>query len=101
MVSLCWSNSISVHLNPEHEDGIAEPEYHSTPKNYYRQIYYENIDFISSFILKKFDQPGLKTYTVLQDLLLKAAKGVSYQEELKFVAKVYKDDFNVAFLKVQ
>ena len=84
-----------------HEDGIAEPEYHSTPKSYYRQIYYETIDLISSFILKRFDQPGLKTYKVLQDLLLNAAKGVPYDEELKVVINFYKDDFNVASLKVQ
>ena len=84
-----------------HEDGIAEPEYHSTPKSYYRQIYYETIDLISSFILKRFDQPGLKTYKVLRDLLLNAAKGVPYDEELKVVINFYKDDFNVASLKVQ
>ena len=80
-----------------HEDGIAEPEY-STPKSYYRQIYYQTIDLISSFILKRFDRPGLKTYKVLQDLLLNVAKEVPYDEELKFVTNFYKDDFNVATL---
>ena len=53
------------------------------------------------FILQRFDQPGLKTYKVLQDLLLNAAKGVPYDEELKVVTNFYKDDFNVASLKVQ
>ena len=84
-----------------YEDGIAEPEYSSTPKGYYKQMYYETIDLISSFILKRFDQPGLRTYRVLQDLLLNAAKGVPYDEELKIVTDFYKDDFNEASLKVQ
>ena len=37
----------------------------------------------------------------MQDLLLNAAKGVSYDEELKVVTDFYKDDFNEASLKVQ
>ena len=35
-------------------------------------VFLETIDLISSFILQRFDQPGLKTYQVLQDLLLNA-----------------------------
>ena len=80
---------------------MALQNLNSTPKSYYRQIYYETLDLISSFILQRFDQPGLKTYKVLQDLLLNVAKGVPYDEELKVVTNFYKDDFNVASLKVQ
>ena len=36
----------------------------------------------------------------MQDLLLNAAKGVSYDEELKVVTNFYKDNFNEASLKV-
>ena len=46
-----------------HEDDNAETEYHSTPKSYYRQMYYETIDLMSSFILKRFDQPDLQSFT--------------------------------------
>ena len=81
-----------------YEDGIAEAEYCSIQKSYYRQVNYETIDLISSFILQRFDQPGLKTYQVLQDLLLNAAKEVPHDEELKVVTNFYKDDFNEASL---
>ena len=36
----------------------------------------------------------------MQDFLLNAAKGVSYDEELKVVTNFYKDNFNEASLKV-
>jgi len=82
------------------DDGTATPEFHSTPKTYYRQIYYETIDLAASFILQWFDQPGLKTYRILQDLFFKAAMNESYDEEFKLVIEFYKEDFNKASLKV-
>ena len=84
-----------------YEDGIGPSDFPSCPKTYYRQIYYETLDLISSFILQRFDQPGFRTYHVLQDLILNAAKGASYEEELETVANFYKDDFHRASLKVQ
>jgi len=79
------------------DDGTAAPEFHPAPKTYYRQIYYETIDLAASFILQWFDQPALKTYRILQDLLFKAAMN----DEFKFVIEFYKEDFNEASLKVQ
>ena len=64
-----------------YEDGAASSEFPSCPKAYYKQIYYETLDLIVSFILQRFDQPGFRTYRTLQDLILNAAKGVSYEEE--------------------
>lgn len=68
-----------------HEDGTTPPKFHSCPKNYCRQIYYETLDLISSFILQRFDQPGFRTY---RDLILNAAKGASYEEKLRVVTKM-------------
>ena len=70
-----------------YEDGIAPSVFLSCPKSHYRQIYYEAPDLISSFILQRFDQPGFRTYRVLQDLILNAAKGASYEEELQIVTR--------------
>ena len=68
-----------------YEDGAASSEFPSCPKAYYKQIYYETLDLIVSFILQRFDQRGFRTYHTLQDLILNAAKGVSYEEELQAV----------------
>ena len=84
-----------------YEDGAASSEFPSCPKAYYKQIYYETLDLIVSFILQRFDQPGFRTYRTLQDLILNAAKGVSYEEELQAVTNFYKDDFHEVTLKVQ
>ena len=56
---------------------------------------------IASFISQRFNQPGFKTYKILQDLLLKAAGNGSYNDELKAVIEFYQDDFNEASLKAQ
>jgi len=56
-----------------YEDGAAPSEFPSCPKAHYRQIYYQTLDLITSFILQRFDQPGYRTYCVLQDLILNAA----------------------------
>ena len=66
----------------KYEDGVALSEFPSCPKAHYKQIYYETLDLITSFILQRFDQPGFRTYSVLQDLILNAAKGTSYEGDL-------------------
>ena len=38
-----------------YEDGNAEAEFHSTPKDYYRQIYYEALDLIVQSIKDRFE----------------------------------------------
>ena len=43
------------------DDDIAEPEFLSDCKQYYRQMYYESLDLIISCIKDRFDQIGYKT----------------------------------------
>ena len=88
-------------MSARYEDGITPSDFPSCPKTHHRQIYYETLDLISSFILQRFDQSGFRTYHVLQDLILNAAKGASHEEELQTVTSFYKDDFHEASLKVQ
>ena len=59
----------------------------------YSQHYFECIDFIVSAIKDQFDQPGYKTLEQLENLLIKAAKGEEYKNELAFVLDRYGDDF--------
>ena len=70
-------------------------------KSYYQQQYFEVLDFIVSFIKERFNQPGYATYTRLQDLLLKAATGVSYESDLQYVTNFYGTDLNKYTLDTQ
>ena len=54
-----------------------------------------------SAIKSCFDQPGYHVYSKLEELVLKAAKKESFEEELKFLIDFYKDDFNEGQLRVQ
>lgn len=74
--------------------GDAEPEHPATPHDHYKRIYFEALDLIINCIKSRFDQPGYRVYSQLQQLLFKAAKGEEYQSELQFVRSFYGDDFS-------
>lgn len=71
------------------------------PKEHYHKEYYECFDLIVAFIEKRFDQPGMKTLGNLENLILKAARKESYEEELKYIIEFYKDDFTEESLSSQ
>ena len=54
------------------EDGAAAAEFPSSPKDMYRQVYFEAHDLLVHAIADRFDQPGYRMYHCLQDLLFKA-----------------------------
>ena len=79
---------------PRHlEVGCGESFHPSTAKEFYSQQYFECLDFITSAIQDRFDQPGYKTLIQLENLLLKAARGDVYTNELASVIDRYGDDF--------
>jgi hypothetical protein len=86
---------------PRYEDGKAAPEFHSTPKDYYRSIYYEALDLITQTIKDRFDQPGYRVYQCLENLLLKAAKQEDFSEELKLAVTTYGSDIHESNLTMQ
>ena len=54
------------------DDGDHNSHYHhETPKEYYRQLYYEAIDNTTRCLVDRFDQPGYKKYCQLEQLLIK------------------------------
>lgn len=75
------------------DDGTSAGDFHSTPKEYYRQ-HYQAINMIVMCITDRFDQPGYKVYSEVEQLLLKACKEAEFDSELKSVCSFYKDDFN-------
>ena len=87
---------------PRHlEVGSGEAFYPSTPKQFYSQHYFECLDFVVNAVKDRFDQPGYKTLKQLENLLLKAAQGEEYKDELGFVIDQYGDDFTTSSLTTQ
>ena len=75
--------------------------FHVSPDDYYRQIYFEALDHVIGAIRDRFDQPGYKTYRNLEELVLKACKGESYNAELDTVCSFYGSDLSKAQLEAQ
>lgn len=82
------------------EHGSAAPEFPSNPFEHYKIIYFEALDLITSCIDSRFEQPGYKVYSQLEELLIKSAKGYEYQSEYEFITGFYGSDFS-STLKVQ
>ena len=74
------------------QTGTSAEEFHATPEDQYRAIYFEVLNHVTSAIKQRFDQPGYRVYRTIQDLVLKAAQGDDYVEELDAVVKVYGND---------
>ena len=80
------------------EPGSGISHHHDTPKDLFRQNYFEC--FVTC-IRDRFNQPGYKVLKNLKDLLLKASRNESYDTELQFVLDLYKDDFQPSSLRTQ
>lgn len=83
------------------EEGVSAGEFHETPKQYYRQHYFEAIDLIVNCTQDRFNQAGYKIYSSLEALLIKACKGENFEHELEAVCTFYGDDFVQDLLLVQ
>ena len=62
------------------EVGSSEPEHPSSPKEYYKQIYYEALDLVINYIQSRFDQPGYAMYKNLETLLVTTTNGKEFEE---------------------
>ena len=61
-------------MSPRHlEIGSSESDHPSSPKEYYRRIYYEALDLAVNCIKNRFDQSGYAMYKNLETLLVTAA----------------------------
>ena len=78
----------------------TETEYYSV-KDLYRKYYFEALDTVINCIKDRFDQPDFLTYSLLEQLLLKAAKSKSYNQELVGVLQVFQGDFDETKLTSQ
>lgn len=84
------------------ETGNAAPEYPSSPKDLYRQHFFEAFDLVTLCIKDRFNQPGFQMYRHLQDVLIKNVVGdETIREDIDCVMNLYKNDLNESVLKTQ
>ena len=84
-----------------YEDGASTGDVPATVEDFFRPIFFEALDLLIGGIKERFDQPGYRLYSKLEDLLIKAVKKENYDEEFEFVTNFYKDDIDPDQLKLQ
>ena len=83
------------------EIGSSQVEHSCTVKDLYRPTYYECVDYIISCFRDRFNQPGYIKLLKLENVLLKSAKNLPYQEDLDAVVECYGCEFDVSRLNTQ
>ncbi len=84
-----------------YEQGSGEAEFHDSAKGLYRQTYFEALDLAVSTITDRFEQPGFRVYSKIEQLLFKACTGEEYKSELDFVCEFYGEDLTRGNLESQ
>ena len=79
---------------PRRFDDGCTPTFHSTVEDHFCTIYFEALDLIITCIEDRFNQPSYKTYQQVETLLIKAAAGEPYEEEIDFILSFYGYDFD-------
>ena len=73
-----------------YDDDDSVGDFHSTPKAYFRQSYYEAIDLVVGCVENRFDQPEYRIYRTLESLILKVCKQDDISDDLKAILSFYK-----------
>ena len=73
----------------------------STPKEFFRNIYFEVYDQTVNGIKERFNQPDYRIYVNLQELILKAFNKEDFSKELEAVTDFYDRDFERFCLESQ
>ena len=76
------------------EVGTSPPIYPDSPKDHYKQIYFEALDMLTTCIHDRFQQPGYLMCGTLESLILKAANGNDYRGEMKKALDFYGSDLD-------
>ena len=70
-------------------------------KIFYKKLYFEAYDTIINTINNRFDQTDFKTYQNIEELLLKAVRRTSFENELNEVCTFYEGDFKKSVLAAE
>ena len=79
----------------------AASEHLENVEEEYRRQYYAALDRVITCIKERFEEKDYEMYTTLEQLLIKATLGKSFEEELRKVIGFYHDDFHDDILRVQ
>ena len=103
MASLLMSLICCVEQNISNRSMIVKSagEHPENVEEEYRRQYYAALDSVITCIKKRFEQKDYEMYATLEQLLIKAILGQSFEEELQKVIGFYHDDFNDDKLRVQ
>ena len=81
--------------------GKAAGEHLGNVEEEYRSQYFAALDSVITCIKEQLEQKDYEMYATLEQLLIKAILGQSFEEELQKVIGFYHDDFNDDKLRVQ
>ena len=84
-----------------YEKSTQEGHFPGSVEDFYQPIYFEALDLAINGIQKRYEQPGYDVYFKLESLLVKAVNSEGYEEGLKFIVDLYKEDFNPGQLNLQ
>ena len=79
----------------------SEEDLPTTVEDIYRPIYFEALNLVIKGIKSRFDQPGYRIYSKLEDVLVKAANKDDFEEELAFICDFYGEDVSKGQLRMQ
>ena len=84
---------------PKCYDQGSSPHVFTTPKEYFRQQYFEACDLMLGELDERFDQPSLSLVVAMENTLLNAVNSLPYEEPLTVLEKsFYNNDFNFGLL---
>ena len=86
--------SLDNYFQVEGYSNSANTYHPTTPEQYFRQQYFENLDLIISSIKDRFNQPAFTAFLKMEQLLLNIILDNNYEDELAYVFTVYKDDID-------
>ena len=86
---------------PSRYNSNGNEYFYSNPKLFYRQHYFDAVDYVAGNIKERSDQPDYSIYIKLQNITLKASCCQDFRSELNSLEDLYKDDFNFVALKSQ
>ena len=86
---------------PKKLDSGSTPFQFESCHDMYKSIYFEALDLLCAGIRSRFDQPGYRTYSNLENLLVKCCKGEEYDDEFRAVTELYGADLRSADLLCQ
>ena len=76
---------------PSRYDSNGNEYFHSNPKLFYRQHYF---DYVAGNIKERLDKLDYSLYIKLQNIILKASCCQDFSSELNSLEDLYKDEFN-------